>query len=407
MTKLSKIEPDRPASTGSTTAKLSAEEPDRRLLFGARHMGAADLSGPIAAVGNNTGGSGEHAYVFGFAYAAQILLSALTRRRTAPEFIPEDALIHPIAFNTRHFVELFLKDATKQIHGLRSRVVEIGEHHDIERLWPGFEEACRQDRRLRRFPEALREAVWSIAALDPTGQTFRYRRDRENAIHLADVAVISVRQFEASFSAMFALVKDLYDEIENLQWEYILGTYTDKLSRGDLIDIARRLGVAGRIGKTALAEAQSLIRTEYSLSRTQYASARAQIDGSYFLSHLADNEKPLKELTVSSLGVIAFSLFEPDAAELLTDVEVAALWGILCVGDAVGDSEYYDPKVAGFQKHDTSTTTSDVLRTLRNQPPYLRRGLLRLGQAQLVEALDSLVLPAELEALRDANRGGR
>lgn len=54
--------------------------------------------------------------------------------------------------------------------------------------------------------------------------------------------------------------------------------------------------------------------------------------------------------------------------------------GILCVGDAVGDGEYYDPKVAGFQKHDTSTTTS-VLRTLRNQPPYLRRGLLRLGQA--------------------------
>lgn len=30
-------------------------------------MGAADLAGPIAAVGNNTGGSGEHAYVFGFA----------------------------------------------------------------------------------------------------------------------------------------------------------------------------------------------------------------------------------------------------------------------------------------------------------------------------------------------------
>jgi hypothetical protein len=51
--------------------------------------------------------------VVGFGFAAQILLRSLTRRDLnddPEEFVPEDALIYPLAYCTRHFVELFLKD---------------------------------------------------------------------------------------------------------------------------------------------------------------------------------------------------------------------------------------------------------------------------------------------------------
>lgn len=378
----------------------SPEVTDRRARFGARWIASADLDGPVAAVGKNTGNSGEHAYVLGFGYAAKVLLAALMNRRPDEEFIPEDALIYPIAYCTRHFVELFLKDITREIYQLRNDAFPVGQHHDIRKLWIDFQVACSKDRRLDRFPDRLREVVLAIADLDSTGQTFRYRKSSDNDLHLADVSVIAVGEFEMDFRALFKLVSTLYAHLEDLQWEYILGTYTPQLSRSDLVLIAGCIGSAVPAGKVALKEAQTQICTEYALSRSQYKLARQQIEGHYLLSLMAGKERPLKEFTESTLGIVVVAMVQPEVAELLMRAEMAALWGILSAGDAVGDCEYYDPTVQAYLEQRIPTVDSDVVRALRNKPANLRKGLVKLGQRKLVDALDSLIPWTELQQLR-------
>lgn len=383
----------------------SASSAHSRELFGARTRGSSDLSGPIAAVGNNTGSAGEHAYVIGFGYAAQVLLRALTLRTPdADEFIPEDALIHPIAYSTRHFVELFLKDLPGEISRLRSKDAVAPEGHDLRKLWPTFEQACGADRRLAGYPAKLRDAVFTIADLDPTGQTFRYRRSTGNKVHLDKFAVISVQEFEQDFLQMFATVKDLYNELEDMRFEYILGTFTETLSRADLFDIAGRIGAAVEGGKTALSAAEAEIRGIYRLSRRQYAEARTAIEKHYSLSQLAGKERPLKELSLETLGVAVFAIFVEEPAALLSESEIAAIWGVLFAGDSLGAGEDYDPQVKAFLEGRIPTSQADVIRTLRNKPTHLRRGLVRLGQPTLIAALDALVPPDEMQQFQNVRR---
>jgi hypothetical protein len=386
-----------------------AEVVDPRALFGALPRGT-DRDGPIAAVGTNTGGSGRHAYVIGFGLAAKLLLRSLTRRdgsRDLEEFVPEDALIHPIAYCTRHFVELFLKDVPRELYDLRQMEFRAEEHHDIGKLWSTFETACNLDRRTREFSAKLRDAVMAIASLDPTGQTFRYRYDTENRVHLEDLAVIYVPEFEEAYLKMLEAVQDLYALLEGLHFEYVLGTHTETLSRSDLMHIARRIGVAAEGGKRALKAAQNCICSDYSLSRRQYQLARAQIDKHYGLSSLAGTEKPLKELTVEVLGVAVFAIFVEEVESLLSELDVAAIWGVLCAGDVLGGSEDYDSQVQCFLERSIPTERADAFRALRSRPTKLRRGLQELGQNTLLQALDSMVPFDELKQFEEAYRHER
>lgn len=390
------------------TASKDGSQADARALFGASPRGV-DLEGPIAAVGTNTGGTGAHAYVIGFGYAAQVLLRCLTRRRPRDpdEFIPEDALIHPLAYCTRHFVELFLKDVPEELHALRGRTFKSGEHHDIIKLWVEFESACGLDRRVNEFPDRLRDAVNAVAQLDPTGQTFRYRKNKDDETHLKDLAIIYVPQFEQAFNAMFEAVQELYASLENLQLEYILGTWTDRLSRTDLQEIARRLGKAGEEGKEALRAAQADICKQFSLSRSQYQAAREQIEKHYLLSRLAGRERPLSQISLETLGVIFFAIIQEECAALLSESELAAVWGVLSAGDVMGASEDYEPQLRAFSKREIPTDSRDVIRVLRNKPTQFRRGLLRLGQQSLLEGLDGMLAPGELQHLEEERRRTR
>lgn len=142
----------------------------------------------------------------------------------------------------------------------------------------------------------------------------------------------------------------------------------------------------------------------YSLSRRQYTEARAVIEGHYWLSQLAGKERPLKEFSLETLGVAVFAIFVEDAAALLSESEVAAIWGILSAGDSLGAGEDYDPQVKALLEGRVPTSAADVIRNLRNKPTHLRRGLVRLGQLTLIAALDALVSPDEIQQFQDYRR---
>jgi len=69
------------------------------------------------------------------------------------------------------------------------------------------------------------------------------------------------------------------------------------------------------------------------------------------------------------------------------------------VADVMGGSEDYDPQVQGFLARTIPTGRHDALRALRTRPTRLRKGLQGLGQGTLLEALDSLVRPEELQQI--------
>lgn len=378
---------------------------DPRALFGALSRGV-DLQGPIAAVGRNTDSPDGHAYVLGFGLAAQVLLRALTSRQTGSDpdlFVSEDALIYPIAFCARHFAELFLKEAPQAIHGLRGGSFKSPDHHDIERLWPDFEQACSLDRRLQHFPELLREPILAIARLDPSGQTFRYRRSSEDKLHLNDLAVIYVPQFERAFTRLLDTVKEFDSLTDGLRWEYELGTFTENLSRFDLEKIAERIGVAAATGKEALRREQRSICSEFGLSNRQYELARTKIQQDYRLSRLAGVEKPIAAIASETIAILIFSLTEADVANLLMESEVAATWGVLAAGGNPGVAEDFEPEVARFLDRTSPTSRADVIRRFRRHPTRFVRGLRRLGQSSLLAALEELFPLAELEAYEEVH----
>lgn len=69
------------------------------------------------------------------------------------------------------------------------------------------------------------------------------------------------------------------------------------------------------------------------------------------------------------------------------------------MADVMGGSEDYDPQVQGFLARTIPTGRHDALRALRTRPTRLRKGLQGLGQGTLLEALDSLVRPEELQQI--------
>lgn len=402
--------PDSPPANAIT--EVTPSETDVRRLFGAFPHGVNTM-GVVAGVGKNTGGDGRRAYVMGFGSATQVLLRSLTARTgdgDPDDFLFEDALIHPIAFCARHFVELFLKDLPREIYALRNQEFKAAGHHSIQDLWKPFADACLADRRLLSYPAKLSDAVMAMGALDPTGQTFRYRNALDGKIHLQDLQVIHVDAFESTFVALRNTVESLYQELEGLQAEYFLGTYTDQLSRQDLVEIAKRIGAAATGGKEALKAQQASIQTDYNLSRSQYAAARKVIERHYLLSELTGKERPLKKLNVVGLSALVAAINKDPAAPPLSRDEVAAAWGLARAGGPIGHCEYYDTDVKDFLAPNNTTTISDVMRELRATPTLLRKGLVKLGQRTLIQALDTLISEEqylELERRSRIDRGVR
>lgn len=380
--------------------------PDARRLFGALPHGL-DSTGVIAAIGNNTGGSGRHAYLTGFGSATRVLIRSLTNRKSGDDpqdYVPEDALILPIVFCARHFIELFLKYAPADIHALRGKKFIAPEHHSIAELWQPFAEACASDRRLRDFPEKLYGAVMAMAELDPTGQTFRYRHDKEGKTHLDDLMVIYVDAFELTFGELFEEVEELYLQIDGLRGEYGHGTYTAALSRADLIDVAERIGAAAKEGKAALKMGQKAIQQDYSLTRSEYACARKVIESNLLLSALTGKERPLSEISDETIVAIVAALKDEPGARSLTIKEMAGISAVLRAGQPYAACEHYEADVKDFLEDHLPTATSDVMRSLRFKPTMFRRGLRKLGQPTLVQQLDTLFPEVQLVALEAQGR---
>lgn len=301
-----------------------------------------------ACVGTNGGLLGDYAYVLGFAQAAMALLRTAIKpprpRLPVPSFeelvddgdvgAHVDALVYPICFSARHHVELFLKRQIARLAEVRDIDVNrtaLREH----RLGPLLDELKRvcdaTDSTLRPRLAQIEGPTRELDAFDEEGQTFRYRRSNKKRLHLKDVSHINLGTLEVGLKRLFAATEDFDDYVDVLILEYQQGSFTSKLSRRDLVELAKALPPHSTwAGSTTFEEVKADFTQRFGLSGKDFQQAVNIILSNHSMAGLVGVELSLPHLTPELLTkVVALDLSKDELEAIPVDV-----WRVL---DAVSD----------------------------------------------------------------------
>jgi hypothetical protein len=194
-----------------------------------------------ACVGHN-GEPDERCYARGFLKAAEQLLRKDVLEENSPDF-----MVYPICFNVRHGIELSLKTLISDLITLykltgKNRTFDFSGTHDLSKIWTCFSTlAVDFDIRLLKFEKELGILIKPWAEIDGTGQTFRYGFSKENIKHLQEYSTVDLSRVAVQLTNLCSMIDKIFYLIDELITEYKLNSFTTKLSRYDLLLLAREL----------------------------------------------------------------------------------------------------------------------------------------------------------------------
>lgn len=252
-----------------------------------------------ACVGNN-GNPSYWEYAKGFSQAATILIDVVLSEGAVRHSV--DEMIYPVCFNMRHSVELRLKGAIEElihIEKIRSRNLQfdfVGSH-DIGNIWHFFASNSQlADDRYEPIIKRLDTKISDIAAIDPTGQTFRYPLSLESQKHLVDVSLINFRVLKLSFIELEAALDELHHLNQYLRNEYQCGSYTNRLSRKNLFEIASLLPQRETWAAQDFVSIKDGIKKRFNISSRELSKSIEIIQSHYELA-------PRIEISIPLLGI--------------------------------------------------------------------------------------------------------
>ncbi len=252
-----------------------------------------------ACVGEN-GFPGYWEYAKGFSQAAAILIDTALQRQGLEHSV--DELVYPVCFNMRHSVELRLKGAISELIAIQdyrsiSLKFDLAGSHDIGNIWNFFVENSRIiDDRFEPIIKQLDKKIGDIAEIDPTGQTFRYPYNTESQKHLVDVGVINLFVLKGSFSFLESAMDKLHRLNKYLCEEYKAGTFTKKLSRKNIFELATHLPPRHTWSDAPFATTRVMLKAKYNIGSKELSEAINIIKAHYELA-------PLIEISIPLLGV--------------------------------------------------------------------------------------------------------
>ncbi len=252
-----------------------------------------------ACVGDN-GSPGYWDYAKGFSQAANLIIDNVLRGRGLN--LPVDELIYPVCFNTRHSIELLLKGAISELISLesfRKRKLEydLSGSHDIGNIWKFFSEnSASIDERYISINRQLDTKVTDVSEIDSTGQTFRYPLNTESQKHLVDVAIISFVQLRKSFSELEEALDKLHRLNEYLYEEYSFCTFTNRLSRKNIFDVASKLPIRKQWSDASFDEVRASIKKQFNIGSKELSDSIKIIEKHYELA-------PIIGISIELLGV--------------------------------------------------------------------------------------------------------
>lgn len=357
-----------------------------------------DYSNPHqnAVVGAHWFGDLDHAYREGFMQSTLVLLAAAaaesyfdpnTNKNTV---IYVDALVYPICFNARHFIELFLKDSIRSVSALDTNATQVGviATHDLIELWATFEAAIARDSRLVELGMPLKEVFKDIAEVDNTSMTFRYSHDLEENVHLPDLEHINLGVLGDRLREMFKQAEEFSVCLTVLQQEYAQGTFTRKLHRGNIEAIAKRLPPHEK-WVAELQPVKKEICDRLGLSSNDFGKALVLIKDHREFASFIGLELPLEGLPVDIFTRLAHVHAGEAAHDVITRDEWLRLDAVMEMNRLHSYSEEYDKYLEYISGPDYEGPfdPAHLARNAYARNQRLRGGLVKLGQRTLLAAL--------------------
>jgi hypothetical protein len=214
--------------------------------------------------------SDETAYADGYMEAALLMVNAVIDGRLMGS---RDTLVMPILYNTRHGVELALKDAVRDLHRMGLLREGPAIDHDVALPWRLLNEGSFGDEALREIIATLEPYVLSLSRVDADGQSFRYARNTDEEISMADRSLVNLQRIRDSLVPLHEQLRFLQWRVAELFEERATRSFTTECSRRDLVAIARRLPPRPEWTSDAFDIAKAAVRERYGLSSNAFTRA--------------------------------------------------------------------------------------------------------------------------------------
>lgn len=162
-----------------------------------------------ACVGTN-GFVSDQLYLDGFVEATkQLCIVVLTKDR----FLA-DSLVYPIIFSARHSIELAIKIAfSKDLLLNKDKNSKPLNGHNINWLYKRLKEYSIFDKHilksLNEIEDSIPNTIMQIIKIDTSGETFRYRTNKEESNHLDGIVRhINIRKVYIEYCEFFEKIDD-------------------------------------------------------------------------------------------------------------------------------------------------------------------------------------------------------
>lgn len=235
-------------------------------------------------------------YALGYLETVNVLLESTIKGNTTL-----DAIVYPIVYSARHYVELTLKH---QIAGLThiNQIVDSRFNfrflaiHEISELWKEFKRISGLDSRYKELILKAEEYINDFSEVDDNGETFRYPYSNDNIKHLTGLYCIDIYNFGVRFEKLCEIFKEIVWLTGELIEEYKQRSFVAGKSRAEIKTIAEKLPPFLTWSESGLKEVKDKIKVEFDLSSNQLSKIITFIKSHREFSALIDNEIKLEEI---------------------------------------------------------------------------------------------------------------
>lgn len=242
-------------------------------------------------VPNSNGYRSQYQLISGYNDAVIILLNEIKNIRGRV-----NTLSYPMLFCARHSIELQFKILIEMVNdfnnyrtGERNKANITG--HNLRNLSERLKELIlNSDRRIIGYYKEIdvESLLQFFEAYDSTSQSFRYLLDQKgNMLIKSNLNILKPIE---DYQNLFSFLDWMQEVISEYYEEYSTKTYTKKLSRSDLVLIAKRLPNKEEWGNQLFLDEKEVIKVEYSLSNRDFSDALNMIKANPFLCSLIGME---------------------------------------------------------------------------------------------------------------------
>ena len=368
----------------------------------------------------------EENYIDGYIEAASELANAVIEKKMYGQ---RDTLVLPILYNARHAVELVQKFAINRLFAAGLLMSRAPGDHDILSHWRLLSGANIGDEELRHCIAALDPFVKSLTRIDDDGQELRYHLNSEEEPSLATYSLANLEVIRESLATLSKLISALrYRTIDYID-ERRTGACTSRLSRRDLVWIAKTMPPLIRWTEGVFDERKKIVKQRFGLSNTQFSNAldvikanremKALVGGETSLHFLPDDllvwvvrqwrkrhprREPNDDATIVKFDKRTFEAMREDARIMgevvsavekrLTNEQIAELQTIYYLGRDRWFPEFYNEEVEmTIRQHTVENDLRKQIRHLMTKTNFLEAiiaALPRLGRPSLAARISQL-----------------